>query len=196
LAVPADSSVISNIAFDAPFKGVDTLIRALPRIVHECPNLYLMQVGIDPSVSALPTLASELGVAEHVRWMGIRDHAASLLLGTDLYVQPSKFGEGLPLAIMEAMAIGLPCVVTRVAGNTEAVVDGVTGLVVEPDDPNAIAEGVITMVNSRELWPRFSAEASAHFEVNFNGHASAARLVEEHYGIPRHVRDVNARRRS
>src|SRR5688572_28462531 len=108
--------VLANIAFDAAFKGVDLLLEAFQSVRAAKGDVYLIQVGIDPVTSQLPWTAEQLGIDPYVRWVGTRDTGWRLLQAADIYVQPSKFGEGLPLAIMEAMALRLPVVATHVAG--------------------------------------------------------------------------------
>ncbi|MGI8549130.1 MAG: glycosyltransferase, partial [Gemmatimonadaceae bacterium] len=112
LGVPDDAVLLANIAFDAPFKGVDTLVRAFGAVLRHHPDVYLMQIGVDPAGSVLVDLADTLGVSNRLRWLGIKNHGASFRTAADIYVQPSKFGEGLPLAIMEAMQASLPVVAT------------------------------------------------------------------------------------
>jgi glycosyltransferase involved in cell wall biosynthesis len=183
LNIPMDAYVIANIAFDAPFKGVDTLVEALPRVIARCPQTYLIQAGINPERSPLPALASSLGVNEHVRWLGIRDHAHQYLAAADVYVQPSRSGEGFPLAIMEAMRAGVPTIATDVAGNAEAIVDGESGRIVPPCDPAAIADAVVSLFQSRDVGERFVAATSARFHEYFDGRASVSRPLQQHYGI-------------
>ena len=184
LAIPTGATVLGNIAFDAPFKGVDTLVKALPEVVKEFPTIQLVQLGVDPQASALPALAEELGVSDRIQWLGVRDYGATYLHAADIYVQPSRFGEGLPLAVMEAMALGLPSVVTRVAGNIEAVIDNLTGVTVEPDNPSALARGIIELITKRSAWPNLSLAARARFSSHFAGTTSVARLLSEYYGVP------------
>ncbi len=138
LGIPADALVLANIAFDSPFKGIEVLLDSMSALLREHPNSYLLQVGVRPMKSKLPVLARKLGIEERVCWMGIRDHGPKYLLAADLYIQSSLFGEGLPLALMEAMSLSLPTVVTDVAGNNEAVLHNLTGIVVPPSDPVAL----------------------------------------------------------
>lgn len=183
LGVPADGTVIANIAFDAPFKGVDILVRSLPEVLERFPGVYLVQVGVDPSESDLAGLATALGVSNKLRWVGIRDNGSDVLAAADVYVQPSRSGEGLPLAIMEAMAAALPVVATRVAGNTEAVIDSATGILVDPDEPAALSLGLIAMLSRSEDWDRFGKAGYDRFKEMFDGRQSVMRLITQAYDI-------------
>jgi glycosyltransferase involved in cell wall biosynthesis len=183
LDLPSDALVIANISFDAPFKGVDVLVRALADVVGQMPNTYLLQLGVDTSRSALPTLASELGVERHIRWAGIRDEGWRFLNAADVYVQPSRFGEGLPLAIMEAMAMRLPVVATRVAGNSEAVVDDVTGVLAEAGQPQALAQALVAVLSHSERWRVFGDAGYTRYRDLFDGQTSVRRLIEQYYRL-------------
>ena len=124
----------------------------------------------------LRRLASELGIADRVRLLGLRDDIDRVLAAGDLFVQPS-LSEGLPLAVLEAMSAGLPIVATRVGGVGEAVVDGETGLLVEPGDAPGLALAVRRLLDDpialasfgesarRRARPEFSVDAmAAHYE--------------------------------
>lgn len=183
LAIPPNALVLGNIAFDAPVKGVDALIRALPAIIQSHPSVILMQVGIDPAASQLPSLVSELGVADAVTWVGIRDRGYEYLQAADVYVQPSQSDEGLPLSIMEAMELGLPVLATDVVGNSEAVVDDVTGRLVSAGSPRFLADGLIDLIRQSNRWSEMGLAGRARFEAMFQGLDSVAKLVTKYYGI-------------
>lgn len=183
LSIPPNALVLGNIAFDAPVKGVDALIRALQTIVQTHPSVILMQVGVNPAASQLPSLASQVGVADAVTWVGIRDRGYEYLQAADIYVQPSQSDEGLPLSIMEAMELGLPVVATDVVGNSEAVIDGVTGRLVPAGGPGFLADGIIDLIHQSNRWSAMGLEGRARFEAMFQGSDSVAKLVTNYYGI-------------
>lgn len=173
--------VLGNIAFDAPFKGVDILVEAVESLVSAGHDVALVQIGVDPDASALAKSARASGIADRVRWIGIIDRGAEMLNAADIYVQPSRFGEGLPLAILEAMAIGLPVIATRVAGNPEAVMDGETGVLVDPGDAAGIASAVTTALADPGVRRRLGAAGRERFLALFDGERSAAELVQRYY---------------
>jgi glycosyltransferase involved in cell wall biosynthesis len=183
LGIPADAVVIGNIAFDAPFKGVDVLLAAMQEVVKHRRDVYLLQVGVDPAVSPLQSAAVDLGVDDSLRWAGIRDSGWKMLNAADFYVQSSRFGEGLPLAVMEAMALRLPVVATMVSGNQEAVVDGRTGMLVPPGDPAVLAGAILDLAGRRSEWQGLGEAGHARFRELFDGHRSVARLVDAFYSI-------------
>jgi glycosyltransferase involved in cell wall biosynthesis len=185
LGIPRSAVVIGNIAFDSPFKGVDVLVAALQSVRGVREDVYMIQIGVDPGASQLPETARRLGMDPYVRWAGIRDDGWRLLQAADIYVQPSRFGEGLPLAIMEAMALGLPVVATRVSGNAEAVVDGTTGVLVAPDDVPALAQGLLTAIQNPARWDAWGNAGRQRYQKLFDGRRSVETLVSRYYGFSR-----------
>jgi glycosyltransferase involved in cell wall biosynthesis len=183
LHIPAGAVVVGNIAFDAPVKGVDVLLAAMQKVVGHRADVYLLQVGIDPAVSALRAAAIDLGVDDFVRWAGIRDLGWQLLNAADFYVQPSRDGEGLGLAILEAMALRLPVIATSVGGIPEAVVDGRTGILVPPADPIRLSEGILDLARRQSDWQSLGDAGHARFRERFDGRRSVARLVDAFYSL-------------
>lgn len=188
LDIPQDAIVIGNIAFDAPIKGVDSLLRSLPAVLRSFPNVVLMQIGVDPDVSSLPRLALDLGVSDSVRWVGIRDSGCDYLHAADIYVQPSQAEGGVPLAMMEAMRLGRPVIATRVVGNSEGVIDGETGRFATPGAPEFLADGICSVLGDKNRWTAMGIAGRARFEAMFQGERSVNELVTDYYGI----RDVAA----
>jgi glycosyltransferase involved in cell wall biosynthesis len=123
------------------YKGVDDLIRAMPRV-----NASLVVAGDGPMRSRWEALARNVGVAERVCFMGqVEDTVLPrLYAGADVFVLPANTrAEAFGVVLLEAMAAGLPCVTTEIGTGTSYVVkDGVTGLVVPPKDPEALAKAI------------------------------------------------------
>ena len=110
-------------------------------------DLELRLAGNGPSRDRLEALANELGLAAHVHFLGFLNEDAVIaeLQLCDLFVLPS-FVEGLPVSAMEAMAIGVPVIATNIAGTSELVEHGKTGLLIRPSDAQALADAVISMM--------------------------------------------------
>jgi phosphatidylinositol alpha-1,6-mannosyltransferase len=138
-------------------KGHETCVRALPELVKEWPTLRYLVVGDGPEMGRLEALAAELGVSANVTFLG-RVSEEKLLESyeaADVYVQPSVIvdgvTEGYGIAFVEAGAAGLPVVGGRCGGVVEAVVDGVTGLLVTPGDPADFARAAATLLRDGDL---------------------------------------------
>lgn len=140
-------------------KGLDVLLRALSQVHTSSDRRFkLIVAGEGPERTGLERLASDLGLTECVRFLGETSDVPALLADAQLAVHPSR-SEGLSNAILEAMAEGLPVVGTSVGGTTEMIVDGVRGLVVPPNDPHALANAMMSLLNDAQLRARLGGEA-------------------------------------
>jgi glycosyltransferase involved in cell wall biosynthesis len=158
-----------------PEKGHELLLNAFRRVLDRHPNAHLICCGFDyeEGRARLQSLADGLGIAQCVTLLGTREHLDPFYRGLDLYVQPSLF-EGFSNALLEAMSYSLPVVATAVGGNPEAIVNGVTGLLVAPNDPSALADGLMTLLCDPERRRAFGRAARARCRDRF----SVAAMVE------------------
>jgi colanic acid/amylovoran biosynthesis glycosyltransferase len=136
----------------APEKGIEFLVEALAVLIRRNYDVRLRIAGGGPSRLALENLAQKLGVMERVQFLGMlsEQDLTHELSSSDLFVLPS-FAEGLPVSVMEAMALGVPVIATNVAGTSELVENGETGLLVRPTDSEALANAMITMMGDYDL---------------------------------------------
>lgn len=143
LGIESDVFVIIIVANLIPYKGHEDLIDALSLIHRDLPQPWLLlAAGRDDGIGErLAQRVEECGLTGNVKWLGVRTDVPRLLAAADLAVLPSH-QEGFSNAIIEAMAAGLPMVVTDVGGNAEAVVDGRTGYVVPSHNPAALADAI------------------------------------------------------
>jgi glycosyltransferase involved in cell wall biosynthesis len=147
-------------------KGVDVLLHAWGRMMREPadwrahlqPRLRL--VGDGAYRSQMERIASELGIQDSVEFLGLRRDVVDLLQSSWGFVMPSRW-EGMPNALLEAMACGLPCVATRVSGSEDAIKDGANGLLVEPEQPAAMAQALQRIIEDTDLAQRMGHEARA-----------------------------------
>lgn len=180
LRIPDDAVVVACIAFDTPFKGLDLLLQALQLASRSNPQLHLVQIGVDPAQSELPALAEELGITDRVHWAGIIDEGWRVLNAADFYIQPSRFSEGLGLAIVEAMALRLPVIGTNIGGIPEAVIDGETGIITQPD-PKRLAGAITAMLSRRDAWAKLGEAGYERYQRVFNGPLSVSELIDNYY---------------
>jgi glycosyltransferase involved in cell wall biosynthesis len=149
-------------------KGLDVLLRALPAVRAATGAVALTLLGDGPDRSRLQVLAADLGLAEVASFRGVVQDVRPFLAAAHAFVLPSRY-EGIPLAILEAMAAGLPVVATAVEGNADLIRNGVDGLLVPRDDPAALAEALVRVLQDAELARRLGAEArrraAAHYTV-------------------------------
>jgi len=142
LRFESEHEVIATIGRLDPQKGYGCLLRAFRQVVGQREQARLLMIGAGPQDRELRALAEALGVAEKVIFAGERADAPVLAALARLYVQPSLF-EGTPNALMEAMVAGVPSVATEVDGVPEIVTHGVSGWLVLPNDPAALADAVL-----------------------------------------------------
>lgn len=143
--LPPDAKLVGVVARLEPEKGHPTLLAAWPEVVRRCPQAYLLVVGEGSQRDALEARASELGIADHVVFTGRRDDVPAVTAALDVAVLPS-YREAQGLVILEAMALGRPVVASNVGGIPEVIDDGVSGLLVPPGDPAALAAAIVRLL--------------------------------------------------
>ncbi len=143
-------------------KGVDVLLHAWAKMMHACnekselrPILHL--AGEGKFRKQLERMALELGIQDSVRFLGNREDITALLQQAWGFVLPSRW-EGMPNALLEAMACGLPCVATRVSGSEDLIADGSNGLLVEPEQPDELARALQRIIEDTEFAERLGQE--------------------------------------
>ncbi len=155
-----------------------TLLRALAQVDEKIPSVRLVLVGSGPLEAELRRLVTSLGLDATVVFAGSRGDVPELLPAFDVFALSSRF-EGLPIALLEAMATGLPCVATTVGGIPEVVTDGHDGLLVEPADPVRLAVALSSLLGDpdrREELGGNAARRAGDFEVS-----GAVRQIERVY---------------
>ena len=145
IGVGPGSALVGVLANLIHYKGHDVFLNAWQVVVQRFPDAVALLIGEGKARAELERRVAELGLGQALRLLGSRDDARALLSLVDLVVHPSQ-QEGFSNAILEAMAEGKPVVATDVGGNPEAVVDGVTGLLVPPGDPGALASAIIRLL--------------------------------------------------
>jgi glycosyltransferase involved in cell wall biosynthesis len=182
LGLGARDRVVLTVGRLAEQKGHRSLCRAVPAILERVPNARFLWAGDGPLEGELRALACRLGVDETVRFLGRRDDVPDLLGAADLFVLPSLF-EGLPLAVLEAMAAGLPVVATRAGGTAEVVDDGVTGHLVPAGDVAALADAVADLLRHPARARAWGRAGRARFEREFHAGRMARETAEVYRGL-------------
>jgi sugar transferase (PEP-CTERM/EpsH1 system associated) len=155
-----------------------TLVRAFARAAADHPraNLRLVLVGDGPARAELENAVAELGIGPQVWLAGNRADVPDLLRALDIFVLPS-LGEGISNTILEAMACGLPVLATRVGGNPELVVEGETGVLVAPAEPDEMARALQAYIRDPELMRRHGHAGRARIEREFSMDAMVTRYM-------------------
>jgi glycosyltransferase involved in cell wall biosynthesis len=144
-----EERVVINVGHLVGIKGQRHLIQAAPRVLEKIPRARFFIIGGGPLLSELSGLALSLNLGDRLVLTGFRPDVGAFYRAAELFVMSST-SEGLGTAVLDAMALALPVVAARAGGIPEAVADGVTGRLVEPADPDALAEGIIELLTETE----------------------------------------------
>ncbi len=156
----------------APEKGLDSLVRAWPIVRETFPTARLSLVGEGPERPGLERLIRELGQAGSIALPGATDDVEAALRGADLFVLPST-EEGMSIALMEAMAAGVPVVASAIPGNRRLIADFKHGRLAPPRDPGALARTIVEQWSTFDRAFHMSRAARGRIEQQFSIRAVA-----------------------
>ncbi len=148
LEIPHNSIVLLSIGEMIKRKNHETAIRALTQLNNK--NYVYLICGIGKLEDYLRNLAKKLGVSDKVRFLGFRDDIPQICIASDIFIFPS-YQEGLPVSLMEAMAAGLPCIVSRIRGNNDLIQDGKGGFLHNPKDYIRMAKSIDKIIENKKL---------------------------------------------
>lgn len=177
-----DDVVVGTVGRFDPIKNLPLLLRSAATVMAGQPRLALLLVGDGPERATVRALAESLGIAPRTVFTGYRPDARRVLQCLDLFVLPS-FSEGTSMALLEAMACGIPVCVTDVGGNPEVVTDGETGRLVPSNDDAALADALADVMAAREKWQQMATKA---YDL-VSGRFSFERMLEEYDRIYREL---------
>lgn len=177
-------------------KGVDTVIKALPRILEKIPRAVYVVAGEGPDSVALKRQAEELGLRDHVVFTGRMPYATlrTAYSAADVFVLPARQAdpdvEGFGIVFLEANACETPVVGARTGGIPDAIVDGETGLLVEADSPDELAGALIRLLSDKNAADRMGRQGRQRILDTFNWSAVASRIATHLNDILPHSQGV------
>jgi glycosyltransferase involved in cell wall biosynthesis len=145
LGLPTNALLIGTVAILRRKKGHSELLEAIPAVLDRFPDAHFVFAGNGPQQQNLEKRIAELGLTQHVHLLGLRRDVINVLRALDLFVLPTH-QEALGTVFVEAGAMGLATVATRVDGIPEVVVDGVTGLLVPALETSPLAEAIMALL--------------------------------------------------
>lgn len=148
-------------------KGVHYLLKAGSEIIATYPNVKILIIGNGPERQNLEILAKQLRISENVIFCGFQKNVTEFYHLIDIVVLPS-ITEGLPIVLLEALTYSKPVVATRVGGIPEVITNGKTGILVEPQNPSRLAEGIIRILRNSDETNRMVSEGRKLVEEHFN----------------------------
>ena len=163
-----NGKIILTVARLTPWKGVDRIIEVLPEIRRQINEANLVVVGDGPELGNLQGLARELGVKGYVSFVGRVPHeeVPYYLRAADVFVLYSGY-EGLPHIVLEAMATGVPVILSNKGGNPEVIEDGVNGLLVPIGNQGKLKEAILRVLRDEALARRFVEESRERVKQDF-----------------------------
>jgi glycosyltransferase involved in cell wall biosynthesis len=174
-----EGPLVGVVARLQPEKGVANFLKAAARVSEISPRARFLVVGDGPLREELLNLVEHLGISERVRFLGYRTDSRALMGLMDLLVVPS-LTEGSPLIVLEAMAAGVPVVASAVGGIPDQVRHNEEGILVSPDDPDALGDALGTMLRD-PAYARRLGEAGRRRTENEFSHETLVRRIEAVY---------------
>jgi len=175
------SGVVVTVANPRFVKGIDVLVRAAALVRQHMPDTLFLIIGSYPYEkqyqNEVSALVKDLGLENWIRFLGERYDVCSLLKASDVFCLPSR-SEGMSNALLEAMACRLPCVATDVGGNSEVVSDGTSGFLVPSEQPDLLADRIVTVLHDKQLAKRMGETGRRVVESRFTVQHMARRVAQ------------------
>jgi len=175
LNTQTDCQIIGTVSRLAEEKDQFTILEAFSKVSKNISKVRLVFVGDGPLRKELENYSGKIGISNKVIFLGFQKDIGEIVKTFNLFSLPS-LTEGISLSLLEAMAAGKPCVATNVGGNPEVVVDGETGILVPPKDPQAMADAIVKILRNPELAQKMGAAGRRRVEEKF----SLDRMVGEY----------------
>jgi glycosyltransferase involved in cell wall biosynthesis len=163
LGLDENSIIITSVGELNRNKNNIVVLKTLAKLNNA--RIHYVICGVGPKKAHLLSMAREIGVEESVHFMGFRTDVIEILKSSDIYILPS-IREGLPRSLMEAMACGLPCIVSRIRGNVDLIHHGEGGFLVEPNDIEGFALSIgmiLQKLSSNTMFNEFNRERVVEF---------------------------------
>lgn len=151
LNLPPSTPLVGAVSVIRIWKGIDYMVKAAPLILKQMPDVRFVIVGEGPHRKTLEKTIDEVGVNDKVYLLGHREDIVNILKSIDILVHPSYANEGVPQAVLQAMAMKKPVIASNIAPLREVVIDYKTGLLVNIKDPESIAHFVIKLLREKEM---------------------------------------------
>jgi len=181
--IPADAVVLGTVANLFSRKGYEIMLQSLPAILTSFPDVHYVIVGSGDAAyeTRLRAMVKDLRLERRVHFAGFQDPVYSYLAAMDVYVHPALM-EGFGIAVLEAMAMRKPVVATTTGGLPEIVQDGKTGVLVPPNEPDALAGAIVGLLQDSTRRVSMGRSGLNRVETLFTVEAMMDRLIAA-YGL-------------
>jgi glycosyltransferase EpsD len=171
LGIPEDKKIVLCVAYLIQEKGVFILLAAAEKICAQRNDIYFLLAGSGPSADKLKQKVKIAHMEDNFKLLGWRDDIDRLTRVADIFVLPTYYFEGLPVAILEAMACGKPVIATQHRGGEDIVVDGQTGFLVPIKQVDPLVEKIWCLLHDEQLRMRMGRagrqQVELHFEISY-----------------------------
>ena len=182
LGLAAHCPVVGTAGRLEPVKRLDIFLAAAKSLAQQLPRAHFLVVGTGSEGPNLQRLAADLGLGEKVRFLGHRQDVYDVIRAMDVFLLSSD-QEGLPMAVLEALALGVPVVARSVGGVPQVVREGENGFLVDSSDPAALARACLPLLQAPSLQARFSAAAAARIPERFQAEHQAAEVARLYWSL-------------
>jgi glycosyltransferase involved in cell wall biosynthesis len=179
LGLPASARVVAGVGRLNPQKNFSLFLDIAAQLAPRFPDLHFLLAGDGPEEKMLREKAAALGISDRVTFSGYVADTRLVYLAADVLLMPSRY-EGLPMTLLEAMAMGLPVVASQLDGIAEVIGDGREGFLVPSDDASLFVERTAALLQGAELSSRIAQNARAKIEASFSVERMTS-AVEEIY---------------
>lgn len=178
LGADKNTLIVGTIAILRRKKGHHVLLEAISEVVKKVPNVLFVFAGDGPQRQNIEARIKELGIGRWVRLLGLRTDVPAVLNGVDLFVLPT-LQEALGTSILEASAMRKAVISTKVGGVPEVIVEGKTGLLVEPEDSAGLCSAIVALLTDARARESMGAQGRRLVESDF----STTRMVEKMHDL-------------
>ena len=163
----SDDVLITCVANVRPFKGIPYLLQSTYLLPRDLPIQFLF-IGNGYGVGTVKSLIDNSPYKNRIHILGYRKDALSIVASSDASILASTHGEALTKSVIESMCLGIPPIITNIPGNDGLVMDGISGWVVPPKDPDALANAIVEMVTNKHERQRRGNNATEHIRKHFH----------------------------
>ncbi|HUW22549.1 MAG TPA: glycosyltransferase family 4 protein [bacterium] len=158
LLLPPDKKIVTFVGRLTPQKGIFYSIEAWFEVIISYPEVALLIIGDGPLMKSLKDQACALNLLDKIEFLGKKKNISEYLQASDIFVLPS-LAEGMSVALLEAMACGLPCITTKIGGNVDLIDDGKDGILVKPSSSEELASAILRLLKDKKSFKDFGSQA-------------------------------------
>ena len=173
LGIESKVKLVGCIGRIIPEKGQKSLLLAIPEVIRECPETFFLIIGEiflkdEEYKKELFEIIKKNRIEDRIRFAGFRKDIGDVIRSLDIVVFPSLVPESFGLSVLEAMALGKPVIASNTGGVGEIIEDGVTGMLIEPNHPEQIADRIIRLFSNKEIYNSIAQRAKEMADKRFS----------------------------